>query len=62
MAWAVGQADYPGNVRQLVIEQRNGFTWYLAPVPNPPARAGIHGNNLSVAGEQIADRSRRFCY
>jgi hypothetical protein len=35
-AWAVGQADYPGKVVKLLIEQWNGTEWTLVPVPNPP--------------------------
>jgi hypothetical protein len=35
-AWAVGQAHYPGKVVRLLIEQWNGTTWTLVPVPNPP--------------------------
>jgi hypothetical protein len=35
-AWAVGQADYPNNVRDLLIERWNGTRWTPVPVPNPP--------------------------
>jgi hypothetical protein len=35
MAWAVGEADYPRNVRKLLIERWNGTRWKPVPVPNP---------------------------
>lgn len=34
-ALAVGGADYPRNVRKLLIERWNGMRWKPVPVPNP---------------------------
>ena len=35
-AWAVGEADYPHNVRKLLIERWDGTRWKLAPPRTRP--------------------------
>ena len=35
VAWAVGEADYPRNVRKLLIERWDGTRRKLAPAANP---------------------------
>ena len=35
VAWAVGEADYPRNVRKLLIQRWDGTRRKLAPAANP---------------------------